>query len=345
MQAAAGTRQARAAFSAGGATRRSCLVSSRSQQQQQRGAAAVARAAAATTDIKQLQEKFAIPGSVEFAEGRGGLPTVVLKHACGSSAQVYLFGGAVCSWKQASGDEVLYVRPDAVFDKSKPISGGIPHCFPQFGPGEMQQHGFARNLDWEVGSTSADPQPDDKDPEVELVLSDNDYTRKMWPYKFKVVYTVTLHGEQLRTDFRVLNLDSKPFDFTSALHTYIEVASVDKAQVRGLTGLSYLDKSKDPSNPTLKKEDRTAVTFGAALVDSVYVKAPEHVELDVGTGAAVAIDSTGWEDCVVWNPHTTMEACYKEFVCVENAITNRKVTVEPGKDWPATATFSVVDVA
>jgi glucose-6-phosphate 1-epimerase len=38
--------------------------------------------------------------------------------------QVYLFGGAVCSWKQASGDEVLYVRPDAVFDKSKPISGG-----------------------------------------------------------------------------------------------------------------------------------------------------------------------------------------------------------------------------
>ena len=27
--------------------------------------------------------------------------------------------------------QVLYVRPDAVFDKSKPISGGIPHCFPQ----------------------------------------------------------------------------------------------------------------------------------------------------------------------------------------------------------------------
>ncbi len=42
------------------------------------------------------------------------------------------------------------MRPDAVFDKSKPISGGVPHCFPQFGPGEMQQHGFARNLDWEV---------------------------------------------------------------------------------------------------------------------------------------------------------------------------------------------------
>jgi hypothetical protein len=46
--------------------------------------------------------------------------------------------------------KVLYVRPDAVFDGSKPISGGVPHCFPQFGPGAMQQHGFARNLTWTV---------------------------------------------------------------------------------------------------------------------------------------------------------------------------------------------------
>jgi hypothetical protein len=29
-----------------------------------------------------------IPGSVEFTEGTGGLPTVLLKHACGASAQV-----------------------------------------------------------------------------------------------------------------------------------------------------------------------------------------------------------------------------------------------------------------
>ena len=50
----------------------------------------------------------------------------------------------------------------------------------QFGPGAMQQHGFARNLEWEISSTSADLQPDERDPEVELVLTDNDYTRAMW---------------------------------------------------------------------------------------------------------------------------------------------------------------------
>jgi hypothetical protein len=50
----------------------------------------------------------------------------------------------------------------------------------QFGPGAMQQHGFARNLDWAISSTSADPQPDDQEPEVTLLLTDNEYTRKMW---------------------------------------------------------------------------------------------------------------------------------------------------------------------
>jgi hypothetical protein len=29
-----------------------------------------------------------IPGSVEFVEGNGGLPTVMLKHSSGASAQV-----------------------------------------------------------------------------------------------------------------------------------------------------------------------------------------------------------------------------------------------------------------
>jgi glucose-6-phosphate 1-epimerase len=194
-------------------------------------------AASSTADIQILNDKYGIPGHVEVVAGRGGLPTVVLKHACGASAEITLFGGCITSWKQPSGDEVLYIRPDAVFDKSKPISGGIPHCFPQFGPGAMQQHGFARNLDWELAATSADPQPDDRDPEVQLILTDNDYTRGMWPHSFKVAYSIALHGEILRTDMRVMNTGDSTFDFTAALHTYLEVAGIESAKVTGLKGL------------------------------------------------------------------------------------------------------------
>ena len=47
------------------------------------------------------------------------------------------------------------------------------------------------------------------------------------PHAFKAVYTVTLHGEQLRTDFRVLNTGDQPFDFTAALHSYFEVLDIE----------------------------------------------------------------------------------------------------------------------
>ena len=34
-------------------------------------------------------------------------------------------------------------------DPSFPYTGGVPICWPQFGPGDIQQHGFARNCKWE----------------------------------------------------------------------------------------------------------------------------------------------------------------------------------------------------
>lgn len=38
-----------------------------------------------------------------------------------SEAEIYLFGGCITSWKVASGKDLLFVRPDAVFNKIKPI--------------------------------------------------------------------------------------------------------------------------------------------------------------------------------------------------------------------------------
>ena len=60
-------------------------------------------------------------GSATQQKGLGDLDTVELKAADGSTATVYLFGGVVTSFKPKGGDDVLYVRPDAKFDKSKPV--------------------------------------------------------------------------------------------------------------------------------------------------------------------------------------------------------------------------------
>ena len=71
-------------------------------------------------------------------------------------------------------------------------------------------------------------------------------------------------------------------------------------------------------------------------VDSCYYDVPSVVNLAVGGGNSVAIESQGgWTDAVVWTPWTDMEACYKEFVCVENAACKEPVSVAAGGEWEA----------
>jgi hypothetical protein len=61
-----------------------------------------------------------------------GLEYIKLVHPdTGASSEIYLFGGDVTSYKDADGTEFIAVRPDAKMDGSKPISGGLSHCFPQ----------------------------------------------------------------------------------------------------------------------------------------------------------------------------------------------------------------------
>lgn len=48
----------------------------------------------------------------------------------GESIEVLLYGATVLSWKDASGDEKLWMSKTALLDGSKPVRGGIPLVFP-----------------------------------------------------------------------------------------------------------------------------------------------------------------------------------------------------------------------
>lgn len=96
-------------------------------------------------------------------------------------------------------------------DGSKPIAGGLAHCFPQFGPGKLQQHGFARNEDWDVLTLS--------DSSVTLSLKPSPYTREMWDHEFECTFTVSVEEGCLDTTMEVKNNDAEPFDFQVLTHT------------------------------------------------------------------------------------------------------------------------------
>lgn len=60
---------------------------------------------------------------------------------------IFLFGATVTSWK-AKGQERLFASNKTSYAGPKAIRAGIPLVFPQFGPGKLPQHGFARVSTW-----------------------------------------------------------------------------------------------------------------------------------------------------------------------------------------------------
>ena len=165
-------------------------------------------------------------GQVQIGTGRGELPVATLTHPSGATAEVYLHGAHVTSWRPADGVERLFVSSASRYAAGKAIRGGIPVCFPQFsGRGPLPNHGFARtSSDWQVESTSSDGPGG----EVCLVLrlSDSAETRAVWPHAFELRYTVTLRDASLSTDVQLRNAGGEPLEFTAALHTYLATPQV-----------------------------------------------------------------------------------------------------------------------
>ena len=227
----------------------------------------------------------------------------------GSSSVTYLYGGVVTSYVH-DGVEYLAVRPDSKMDGSKPISGGLSHCWPQFGPGQIQQHGFARNVAWTVKSMT--------DTTVELELAPSDYTKAMWDKPFLCTFIVTLEEDRLSTQMAVNNQGTESFDFQAALHSYFAVSALNNLEIRGsFENKEFLNKLVGDGGE-MQTETRSVITIEEEY-DRVYKGVNDPVLADKGTGKSLTILNTaGYEDTVMWNPYGNEGMGYNNFVCVES---------------------------
>lgn len=67
------------------------------------------------------------------------------------TASLCLQGAHLTSWKPAGHEECLFLSPNAAFVPGKAIRGGIPVCWPWFGPREgAPSHGIARTSEWHL---------------------------------------------------------------------------------------------------------------------------------------------------------------------------------------------------
>jgi glucose-6-phosphate 1-epimerase len=278
--------------------------------------------------------------------GKNGLPTVLLSHPSGSSADIYLNGAHVTSWIPAGGQEVLFMGKRATFAAGDPIRGGIPVVWPQFANlGGLPQHGFARKSEWQLVET-----PDgenENQSSVTLQLTDDHRTRELFPYHFRTELKVSIDEKSLTVELSAFNTGDEIFTFTAALHTYIAVADIRETAIRGFTGKWYLDKTQG-GNETKDEAKKLVISDET---DRVYLKAPKKVEVeDRGNERRVEVRATGFKDAVVWNPWVEKVTGfigldtedYLRMVCIEAAQIGSPVELKPGLSWSGAQTLAIV---
>nr|XP_043622197.1 putative glucose-6-phosphate 1-epimerase [Erigeron canadensis] len=276
----------------------------------------------------------------EISKGINGLEKVILREPHGSSAEVYLYGAHVTSWKNKQGEELLFLSSKSFFEPPKPIRGGIPLCFPQFSNlGPLQSHGFARNRFWTI-DTAISPNVNNSG-FVDLLLKPTEEDLKIWPNSFEYRLRVALgrKGNLMMTSrIRNTNTDRKPFNFTFAYHNYFSVSNISEVRVEGLENLDYLDNLQ---NRTRFTDQGAAITIQSEF-DKIYLSTPKKIEiLDHGNKRTFTILKHGLPDSVVWNPWDKKAKKmtdfgaeeYKNMVAVESAAIEKPIKLKAGKEW------------
>ena len=249
-------------------------------------------------------------------------------------ATVHEHGAHVTSWIPAGDEEVLFTSTRARLDGRSAIRGGVPVIFPQFGPGPITKHGFARTARWRLAAQGGEGGA----PWVRLDLTDDDATRATWPHEFQAQLTVRAE-RALGMSLAITNTGDDPFSFTGALHTYLRVADVTRVRVQGLEGVRLRD-------PLAGGAERVETEAGgvrvAGPVDRVYVDARGPLAVvDEAAGRTLRLTMHGFHDVVLWNPWVEGARAFDDMddeewrvmLCLEAAIVATPVTLAPGARW------------
>lgn len=246
------------------------------------------------------------------------LPCYLL--TCGqATAVISSYGAHLLSYKPQAEVETIYLSPDAAWQNNTPIRGGVPVCWPWFGPAsaefnpaaqKLPNHGVVRTEIWQVAKQTV------TDTEVSLELR---IETTALPYSNSPSYlSLTL---QLTEAALTLTLNSDQGLQQAALHSYFNVDSVHQVSVSSLSG-DYLDKVKAGERFA---QQQSELKF-TAEVDRVYLDTAGELTLKQ-ENSAVLITQQGHDASVLWNPWTEKAAAlkdlpdsgYLDFVCVETA--------------------------
>ncbi|MES2848187.1 MAG: D-hexose-6-phosphate mutarotase [Bacteroidota bacterium] len=299
--------------------------------------------------IETLNEKFGIAGKVQFYKGKGDLVTASVNTG-GSTADICLYGAQALSFIPAGTSDLLWMSERSLFEEGKAIRGGIPVCFPWFGPHSTDktkpQHGFARLQYWDVTAVKENA---DKSIAIELSLQQSEASLQMWPFNFnaKAIFIV---GKSLQLQLTVTNTGNEPFEYSDALHTYFNISNIDTVVVEGLQDATYYE-----AFGTALKTQQNQLLYFNEETNRRYVNTTSNCIIhDKNMSRKISVEKTGSKVTVVWNPAeaTTKTIAditpdgYKTFVCVEPANAYPgidMITLSPGQSHTLSTTIKIED--
>lgn len=288
--------------------------------------------------LNELNQRFPIPG-LTFGQNRNGLIFATI-HTPAGTGELFLQGAHVTSWCPVGHEPVLWLSQMSNFEKGKPIRGGVPICFPWFGPNAqdatLPAHGFARTQEWQF----VDAQQKEGDT-IELQL---ETTLDPFLLSFRVEF-----GAELKMILKTqLPQNAKSTQtFEDALHTYFSVRDVRTISILGLEPTSFIDKVdraqlKSASNSPISINSETDRVYLDTLTDCILNDAQKK--------RAIRVSKLGSASTVVWNPWIEKSKRMADFgddewpgmVCIETAnIGDSRIQLAPGESHSTTAVISV----
>lgn len=251
--------------------------------------------------------------------GSPAYPVYEIRHAR-ATARIAVNGAHLMEWTPAGQKPVLYLSPDAVLEAGKPIRGGIPVCWPWFGPhADVQRpmHGYARILPWRLTVAEAG------DAGVHLVfeLESGEAAQPWWEEALSARLEMRI-GDSLEVFLSTRNSGDAPFRLEEALHTYLTVGDIAQVTVRGLDSAAYLDTVGE----RVMRQQVGDILFDRE-VDRQYASTAAVAVEDPALGRTLVVEKEGSATTVVWNPWIEKskrltdlpDEAYHGFVCVEAA--------------------------
>lgn len=163
-------------------------------------------------------------------------------------------GGIITRWS-IKGQDILYLDAERFTNPNLSVRGGIPILFPICGnlPDNiytyngkrytLKQHGFARELPWEVTDQRTQEQVS-----LTLVLNSNEQTRAVYPFDFQLAFTYELQGNTLEIRQQYKNLSSTPMPFSTGFHPYFLVGDKTGLEFE-IPSQQYLDQQSKEIHP------------------------------------------------------------------------------------------------